>query len=251
MKTNCPSRYNNIIYSILGLSLLLIGCQASPFQPRNIILIGWDGAQRNHMKECLAREELPNLARLSGEGSLVAIDIYRHTDTKAGWAQILTGYEPEITGVYSNSRYRPIPAGYTVFERLEEHFGPDNFVTVAVIGKKGNVDAGAPVKKKIQQAPKANPDQKESKAAKKPAKQTKGKAKRPEGTIIEENGSKYRVVPGKPYFHTKKNMDIFINGLILDEKVGTQTLELLEKYKDQPFFFGRKFSTIQRRVDFR
>jgi len=109
-------------------------------KPKNIILIGWDGAQRNHIKECLSRGELPYFKQLSSEGALVAIDILRTTDTKAGWAQILTGYNPEITGVFSNNRYRPIPKGLTVFERLEQFFGPDNFITVAVIGKKGNID---------------------------------------------------------------------------------------------------------------
>lgn len=113
---------------------------------RNIILIGWDGAQRDHVKECLARKELPQLKKLSSEGALVAIDILRTTDTKAGWAQILTGHEPEVSGVFSNSRYGPIPKGYTVFERLEEFFGKDNFVTVAVIGKKGHVDNDPPSK---------------------------------------------------------------------------------------------------------
>jgi hypothetical protein len=108
---------------------------------RNIVLIGWDGAQRKHIKECLGREELPNLKKLVSEGILVAIDVLRTTDTKAGWSQILTGYEPEITGVYSNSRFQSIPKGYTVFERLEQFFGPDNFVTVAVIAKKGNLGA--------------------------------------------------------------------------------------------------------------
>jgi len=113
-------------------------------KPRNIILIGWDGAQRNHVKESLNRRELPNLTGLSSEGTLVAIDILRVTDTKAGWAQILTGYEPEVTGVFSNRHFQPIPRGYTVFERLEEFFGPDNFITVAVIGKKGNLGANPP-----------------------------------------------------------------------------------------------------------
>ena len=96
-------------------------------KPRNIILIGWDAAQRNHMKECLDRGELPNIKKLSSEGTLVAIDILRVTDTKSGWSQILTGYEPEITGVFSNSRYQPIPQGYTVFERLEQYFSPRIF----------------------------------------------------------------------------------------------------------------------------
>ena len=111
--------------------------------PRIVLLIGWDGAQRNHVYECLGRGELPTLKKLGSEGTIVDIDIIGgKTDTKAGWAEILTGYEPEVTGVYNNSNYQPIPVGLTVFERLEEHFGPDNIVTLAVIGKADHVGGG-------------------------------------------------------------------------------------------------------------
>jgi hypothetical protein len=194
-------------------------------RPRNIILIGWDGAQRNHLKECLKRGELPNLKKLASEGNLVAIDILRVTDTKAGWAQILTGYNPEVTGVFSNGRFQPIPKGYSIFERLEEHFGPDKFVTVAVIGKKGHVDAEPPRRVRVRD--------------------DKGKKKKkPRGEIIIEDGVKYRLVPGKPHYHAKESIDFFINGLKEDERVGTKALELLDKYKGKPFFFFVHFAEI-------
>jgi len=180
----------------------------------------WDGAQRNHVKESLSRGELPNLKKLSSEGALVAIDIYRVTDTKAGWAQILTGYEPEVTGVFSNGRYEPIPKGYTVFERLEEFFGAEKFITVAVIGKRGNVDADPPQRKPFKEGDKV------------------------EGKIIIEGGVKYQLIPGKPYYYSKENMDIFINGLEEDERVGSKALELLEQYKDKPFFFFVHFAQV-------
>jgi len=109
-------------------------------KPQNVILIGWDGAQRNHIKECLERKELPNLLQLSKEGTVVSIDILRTTDTKAGWSQILSGYEPETTGVFSNKTYKPIPIGLTIFERLETFFGTKKIYTGAIIGKKDNVD---------------------------------------------------------------------------------------------------------------
>jgi predicted AlkP superfamily pyrophosphatase or phosphodiesterase len=188
--------------------------------PRNIILIGWDGAQRNHVRECLGRNELPNLQQLSSEGALVAIDVTRVTDTKAGWAQILTGYEPEVTGVFSNSRYQPIPAGYTVFERLEQFFGRDNFITAAIVGKKGNIDYDPPQRVRYKEGDKA------------------------EGQIITENGVKYQLIPGKPYYNTKNGMDIFINGLVEDEKVGNQALELINQYQDKPFFFFIHFAAV-------
>jgi hypothetical protein len=110
-------------------------------RPRNVILVGWDGVQRNHLKEALGRGELPHLDRLAAEGALVAIDILRTTDTKSGWTQILTGLEPETTGIFSNRDLRPIPPGLTIFERLEKHFGADNIATAALIGK-GEADLG-------------------------------------------------------------------------------------------------------------
>jgi phosphopentomutase len=177
------------------------------------------------MKECLGRGELPNLKKLASEGNLVAIDILRVTDTKAGWAQILTGYEPEVTGVFSNRNFQPIPKGYSIFERLEEHFGPDEFATVAVIGKKGHVDADPPRRVRV----------KDGKAKKK---------KEPQGKVITEDGVKYRLVPGKPHYHAKESMDVFINGLKEDRKVGTKALELLDEYKGKPFFFFVHFAEI-------
>ncbi len=198
-------------------------------RPRNVILIGWDGAQRNHVKECLGRGELPNLKKLASQGNLVAIDILRVTDTKAGWVQILTGYNPEVTGVFSNGRFEPIPKGYSIFERLEEYFGADKFVTVAVIGKKGNVDADPPKRERVKQA------QEEPK---------RKQRKKPLGKVINEDGVEYRIVPGKPYYHTKESMDVFINGLMEDEKVGSKTLELLDHYKDKSFFFFVHFAEV-------
>lgn len=208
---------------------IVFGKKATDKAPRNIILIGWDGAQREHIKECLSRDELPSIKKLSAEGALVAIDILRVTDTKAGWAQILTGYEPEVTGVFSNSCYQPIPKGYTVFERLEEHFGKDNFITVAVVGKKRNIDDDPPKKipfKKARKKPKVK------------------KGKKPAGKIIVESGGKYLLIPGKPYYYTKDSMDVFINGLMKDDRVGSKTLQLLEKYKDKPFFFFVHFAEV-------
>jgi predicted AlkP superfamily pyrophosphatase or phosphodiesterase len=124
--------------------LLMTTALLAAKKPQNAILIGWDGAQRAHVRECLAKGELPHLQKLIREGTLIDIDIYGVTDTKAGWSQILTGYKPEVTGVYSNSNYRPIPEGYTIFERLESYFGRDSINTVALIGKGAHVGADMP-----------------------------------------------------------------------------------------------------------
>jgi len=195
--------------------------------PQNIVLIGWDGAQRNHLKECLERKELPSIQALASEGSLVAVDIYRVTDTKAGWAQILTGYEPEVTGVYSNAKYQPIPTGYTIFERLEAHFGAQNIRTAAVIGKKDHVGADPP-----------------QRFAVKNGKTTTANGKKLEGKIITEGGVKYRVVPGKPYFNAQSNMDLFVNGLGQNDAVGKRALEVIDQYANDRFFLFVHFADV-------
>jgi len=236
--------------------LLPAATMAAP--PRNIILIGWDGAQRNHVKECLGRGELPALQALAAEGALVAIDITRTTDTKSGWTQILTGYEPEVTGVFSNSRYQAIPAGLSVFERLEQHFGPDQFVTVAVIGKKGHVDAdpekrvpiGAddqylrPRAQRRQGTGVASPDAQPVANATRAASRQARQQREPGSTVVVENGQRYRVTPAKPYFYTQEALDVWQNGLGENDNVGAKALEYLEQYKNRPFFFFVHFADV-------
>lgn len=43
---------------------------------RNVILISWDGVQRNHMQELLKAGKLPNLSQLIKEGALTEIYIH-------------------------------------------------------------------------------------------------------------------------------------------------------------------------------
>jgi predicted AlkP superfamily phosphohydrolase/phosphomutase len=225
--------------------------------PRNVILFGWDGAQRDHVNECLARGELPVLKKLGEEGAYVQIDVEGVTDTKAGWTQILTGYYPVVTGVYSNSRFRDVPEGLSVFERLKKHFGPDKFVAVAVIGKSAHCgEIRAPFRKRLDENGEAKAEAKteakaEAKAeapaaAKKRAKQP-GAAQQPAGKVVEENGVKYLVFEGSPYYTMHKSCDAWEYGLVQDEKVGTRALELLEKYKDRPFFFFVHFAEVDQR----
>lgn len=133
--------------TLVVLALLTIAALPSfSTTAKNVILFSWDGVQRAHLKECLSRNELPNLAALIKEGTLVDIDITHTTDTKAGHAQMLTGYDPETTGVFSNSKFKPIPAGYTIFERLESTLGKDKITTVMLTGKTHHIGNCPPAK---------------------------------------------------------------------------------------------------------
>jgi hypothetical protein len=106
-------------------------------QMKNVIVIGWDGTQRNHLLELLGRGALPNLQALIESGRMVNMTVSDHrTDTKSGWTQILTGYRWYRTGVYSNVIwFHSIPAGYTIPERVESLFGRDNVKTGFITGK--------------------------------------------------------------------------------------------------------------------
>lgn len=119
---------------------------------QNIVFVVWDGMQRNHLYEMLAKQELPNLQALIDEGQIVNLTIDGHaTDTLAGHAEMLTGYPPFLTGVQSNEEFSPIPKGYAIFERLETHYGKDNIVTIMLTGKSRlGGQAGAPFSNAVQ-----------------------------------------------------------------------------------------------------
>jgi len=221
----------------LAAILALAGFVQAADSGKNVIIIGWDGAQRNHVNEMIQRKELPNLVALANEGAKVDIDVISGaTDTKAGWTQILTGYAPEKSGVYSNSRYQPIPVGYTIFERVEKALGPDNVETRAMIGKKGHVDADAPTKVPYEKWLQREKKQKKIDKAK------PGLGNLAGGKVVEENGQKYVVTPGKPYYNTKDHMDMFVNGLIENEKVGEMALKNVEEFKNKRFLFFVHFA---------
>ena len=64
------------------------------------------------------------------------------------------------------------------------------------------------------------------------------------GKIVEENGVKFLVFEGSPYYTMHKSCDVWDFGLGLDEKVGTRALELIEQNKDKPFFFFVHFAEV-------
>lgn len=198
-------RVLHLFWAVGLLAICAPALGAAP-KPQNVILIGWGGARRVDVDASLQRRELPNLQKLIDRGHYVRIDAEGSADTKAGWTQILTGYLPDVTGVYTNDRYQPVPSGLSVFERLEKHFGTDAFVTVAVIGSRQHLGAIDPPR----QAP------------------------RQDGS--DEAGTVDRVLPGSPYYNMHRALEVWEYGLGPDEKVGPRALELLEKYKDKPFF---------------
>lgn len=205
--------------------------------PKNILVIGWDGAQRAHVREMLEQGDLPVLKALSEEGRLVDIDVTAGvTDTKAGWVQIFTGYAPEKTGVYSNSRFQAVPANLWVFDRVEKHLGAENIDTVAIIGKKDHIGNDP-----AQEIPYEKWIKRENRQSKIDQKKP-GRGAMQGGQIIEKDGKKVVEIPAKPWNLISPEMDLFVNGLIQNEKVTARALEELEKRKDHRFLFFVHFA---------
>ena len=166
-------------------------CERGDF---NVIMIGWDGVQRDHFYECLTGEisvcsgGLPHIAELSNGVFWNNTTTSGYTATKPGWAQIISGYDAEVMGIISNKIYQPLPEGYSIFEKVRTFREDEDIVTIFVAGKFGN---------------------------------TGGQCSFLEG------------VPSQPFCETKKNVDHFDNGLITEKKVGQAALNLIEQYQDK------------------
>jgi len=213
----------------------------TPPGARNVILISWDGVQREHLRELLETKKLPNLARLSANGGLVDIDVVGHqTDTKAGHTQMLTGREPETTGVYSNSRFMPIPEGLSIFEYLQGQFGRDRVATVMLTGKSHHIGSMGPV---------------EARGARNKAlsllREPKGGQKREQlKKFISNLLSKLKnrraaktSTNGEPWYLIRDNLTVWDGDLQRDaSQVGPLALEYLQRFSAQRLFAFFHFS---------
>jgi predicted AlkP superfamily pyrophosphatase or phosphodiesterase len=215
---------------LLGVLILASATAFKPSTPprlRSAILISWDGALREHINECLKRNQMPNLAQLIQEGRMVDIEVSGHvTDTKSGHAQMLTGYDPNLTGVFSNTRFRPIPRGYSIFERLQQAFGKTEIATIMVTGKAMGLGPGAP--RIPAEAEAASPISDE------PSDEEEKQARRVEKIRLagEQN------VSGQPFYLVKSSLTAWDGDLPRDARsVGQKALAIIEKFGPQGRFF--------------
>lgn len=113
-------------------------------ETKNVIVVGWDGVNRDHFWQCYNREVadcpngLPNIQALSNGAIFNNTTTSGDSATKPGWAQIFSGYDAEVTGVFSNGEYQPIPVDFTIFEKIQNHLGAENVVTMFISGKDVN-----------------------------------------------------------------------------------------------------------------
>ena len=191
---------------------------------RNEVLIGWDGCLIDDVRLLLEQGRLPNLQRLIDEGCM--IDTYittSKTETKPGWAEILTGYGPGVTGVYDNRDvYRDIPQGLTIFERLKVHFGKDGIRIIFLAGKLQNL--GNRGRHRVR---------------------TGGNRKtwHDETLWTDDEKENTDVVwhDAEPYYTSSKSCDTFKNGLGDAPFVGGAAIEELARVKGQRFLLFAHF----------
>lgn len=195
---------------------------------KNFILIGWDGVQREHLYQLLHEGKLPNLKKFITFGSMSNINITTgKTQTKPGWSEILTGYDSKDIGIVSNFDYKPIPKGYTVFERLENYFGKENITTLFVGGKVANIGARGP-HKICTNCLRRFPDTR---------RQTWWWDENTSApTVSAEEERTFVTREGEPYYYTKDSLDVYEVALGMASNVGARVIDYIEKYKDKRFF---------------
>mgnify|MGYP001027031757 CR=1 FL=1 len=198
---------------------------------RNVILIGWAGAQREHVHELLNELELSNLQKIIDEGNIVNITVTTgETKTMGGWAEVLTGYNPKITKVFSEIDYKPIPRGYTIFERLENYFGKEDIITVFIGGKPAGIGANGPYKICVNCL----------------RRDLSGKRTdwwNENTSALTKDGSEriFLETEGEPYNFTAESIDVHLVGLGNGSNVVDKARGYLEKYKDERFFMFAQF----------
>ena len=183
------------------------GCLDGACLGPNVIVVGWDGTQWDHLRQCFSKElpecsdGLPNLDTLTG-GTIFELTVTSgRTNTKPGWGQILSGYNAEVIRVFDNQDYHPIPEGYSIFEKFEAYFGQAEAVTMFVSGKHTNTGGaciGDPTVDGF-----GNP-------------------------LIEEYG--------QPWCLIKDNLDYFEINLQENINVGNRAVALLEAHQNDLFF---------------
>ena len=218
---------NRLLFGVLILASATAFKASTPPRQRSAILISWDGALREHVNDSLKRNQMPNLAQLIKEGGMVDIEVSGHvTDTKSGHAQMLTGYDPNFTGVFSNTRFRPIPRGASIFERLQQSFGKKDIATIMVTGKAMGLGPGAPKIPAEAEAPSPTSDE--------PGDEVEKQARKVEKIRLagEQN------VLGQPFYLVKANLTMWDGDLPRDARaVGQKALGAIDRFGPKGRFF--------------
>ena len=143
--------------SIAAIVLLSGAAWAQEQQAPNLIILGWDGSDREAVELQLSNGNLPHLEDLIGsEGGMWPVHVFRNryfglsaereiesnTSTKPGWVEVVTGVDPVLYGIRTNKEWNPLPDGETIFEKLRQD-NPD-LVVGWITAKPGNTGLNCP-----------------------------------------------------------------------------------------------------------
>ncbi len=194
------------------------------------LLVGWDGVRRERLQELLDQGALPNLRALIARGGMVPTQVTTgSTQTKPGWAEILTGRSADAMGIESNSVYRPVPRGATIFEilqRLRRWRG--GIATIFIGGKDSNIGSRGPHEICVNCIHRMPPDYAQDQwwDRAKIAPITKTKCGLPMRWVRRE---------GEPYFYTAKVLDDYETALGGADAVGPRALAALDRVRGRRF----------------
>jgi len=209
--------------------LLPILCGSAPLPAKpdfNVLMVGFDGTRLARITQLLQEGKMPVLNELVKNGSFVNINIkFTRTDTKAGWSEILTGYDATINKVFSNKNYAPVPEGFTIFERLKARYGKE-FATVLLTGKINNLGVRGPHKICTNCISRMEGTQAKSEWWKDET----------QAPTIKNQPRKMESRQGEPYFNARKKIDFYKNTLYAGKNVVAEAKKVFPKVKGRSFF---------------
>ena len=84
-----------------------------------VLAIGIDSADPTLVRRMIEQEELPTLKSLLAEGKWISIQSPARIGTTAVWPTFMTGEDPEVHGIYSESCWEPATMGLSPFTGQE------------------------------------------------------------------------------------------------------------------------------------
>jgi hypothetical protein len=77
---------------------------SAPSDQLNVLILGWDGVQQNHLRQLMAAGRMPNLQSVVDAGSIAELYVTHFTDTKCSTAKTATWSRPRASPITTRRR---------------------------------------------------------------------------------------------------------------------------------------------------
>jgi predicted AlkP superfamily phosphohydrolase/phosphomutase len=74
---------------------------------KDVLVVGWDGAEPSLINKLLSRGRLPNLARLIASGRQTHLRSTIRPESSVAWTSFATGVNPGQHGIFGFMRFQP------------------------------------------------------------------------------------------------------------------------------------------------